>query len=202
MPNTVSKTDNFLKAIEKYAEEQKSKIQSEAEDFKDKELNKAEEEGLKEAYTLIQRKMAQVNIQISSEFSKAEGESKKKIFIKRKEIFDEVFEKAKNKLIEFTNTSEYLSSLEKSAKLISETLSADDIIILLSKNDIDNQEAVKIIKKSFGQNCEIKESDEITIGGIMGLSKKLGLLADETLDTKLEEQHEWFYKNSGLCVTD
>ena len=30
MPGTVSKTDNFLKAIEKYAEEQRSKIQSEA----------------------------------------------------------------------------------------------------------------------------------------------------------------------------
>ncbi len=202
MPNTVSKTDNFLKAIEKYAEEQKSKIQSEAEDFKDKELNKAEEEGLREAYTLIQRKMAQVNTKISSEFSKAEGESKKKIFIRRKEIFDQVFAKAKDKLIAFTQTEQYLSSLEKSARLIAEKLSADDIVILVSESDLNNKSAVKIIQKAFGRNCEIKGSAEIAIGGLMGLSHKLGLLIDETLDTKLEEQHEWFYKNSGLCVTD
>ena len=39
MPGTVSKTDNFLKAIEKYAEEQRSKIQSEAEDFRERELS-------------------------------------------------------------------------------------------------------------------------------------------------------------------
>ena len=42
MPDIVSKTDNFLKAIEKYAAEQRSKIESEAEEFKSKELNKAE----------------------------------------------------------------------------------------------------------------------------------------------------------------
>ena len=61
MPGTVSKTDNFLKAIEKYAEEQRSKIQSEAEDFRERELNKAEEEGLREAYVLIQKKMTEID---------------------------------------------------------------------------------------------------------------------------------------------
>ena len=66
MPETVSKTDNFLKAIEKYAEQQRSKIQSEAEDFKQKELSKAEDEGLKEAYILIQKKMNDIKAEIAS----------------------------------------------------------------------------------------------------------------------------------------
>ena len=39
MPDTTSKTDNFLKAIEKYAEEQRTKMKSEAEVFKAKEIN-------------------------------------------------------------------------------------------------------------------------------------------------------------------
>ncbi len=199
MPDTVSKTDNFLKAIEKYAEKQRNQIESEAEDFKKRELSKAEDEGLKEAYTLIQRKMAGINNQIASDLSKAEGESRKKIFIRRKEIFEEVFEKAKNKLIDFTKTDKYLSSLEKSTRLIAEKLNADDVIILVSKNDLQYQDK---IAKAFGRNCEIKESDNISVGGIMGISHKLGLLIDETLDTGLEEQHEWFYTHSGLSVTD
>ena len=81
MPDTVSKTDNFLKAIEKYAEEQRSKIQSEAEDFKEKELNKAEEEGLREAYVLIQKKMTDIKTQIASELSKAETASPLKLVV-------------------------------------------------------------------------------------------------------------------------
>ena len=36
---------------------ERSKIESEAEEFKTKELNKAEEDGLKEAYVLLQKKM-------------------------------------------------------------------------------------------------------------------------------------------------
>ena len=72
MPDTTSKTDNFLKAIEKYAEEQRTKMKSEAEVFKAKEMNRAEEEGLKEAYVMIQKKMSEINNQISSELSRAE----------------------------------------------------------------------------------------------------------------------------------
>ena len=39
-----SKTNSFLQAIEKYAEEQRSKLRSEAEEFKERELNAAEEQ--------------------------------------------------------------------------------------------------------------------------------------------------------------
>lgn len=199
MPDTVSKTDNFLKAIEKYAEEQRSKMQSEAEDFKNRELNIAEEEGLKEAYTMIQKKMADINNRISSDRSKQEAESRRNIFIRRKEIEDEVFEKAKQRLIEFTATDKYISLLETSAKNIAEVLGADDITVCLKKDDLKHKDR---IIKALGKNCEFAVSDEIKIGGITGLSRSRGLIADETLDTRLEEQHEWFCENSGLRITE
>ena len=104
MPGTVSKTDNFLKAIEKYAEEQRSKIQSEAEDFRERELNKAEEEGLREAYVLIQKKMTDIRTQIAADLSRAETASRRKTFVRRKQIEDEVFEKAAKKLEAYTKT--------------------------------------------------------------------------------------------------
>ena len=129
MADTVSKTDNFLKAIEKYAEEQRTKIESEAADFKEKELNKAEEEGLREAYVLIQKEMTDVKTQIAAELSRAENASRKKIFIRRKEIEDEVFELAKEKLIAYAKTDQYVKSVEESAAKISEKLTADDVII-------------------------------------------------------------------------
>ena len=199
MPDTVSKTDNFLKAIEKYAEEQRTKIRSEAEDFKEKELNKAEEEGLREAYVLIQKKMSDIKTEISAGLSRAETASRRRIFVRRQEIEADVFEKAKNKLVEYTKTADYGKSLEKSAALISEKLTGDDTVLLVREQDMKYKDK---LFTAFGRSCEVKTSEDILIGGVIGVSKKLGLLADETLDSKLEEQHEWFCENSGLMVTD
>ncbi len=199
MPDTISKTDNFLKAIEKYAEEQRSKMQSEAEDFKSRELNMAEEEGLKEAYVMIQKKMADINNRISAERSKAESASKKRIFLRRREIEEEVFLKAEKKLVEFTKTAPYLDLLLKSAAAISKVLRHDDVVIYVRQADLKYQ---KQIIQSFGRKCEIAASDEIRIGGMTGLSRSMGLIADETLDTRLEEQHEWFCEHSGLRITE
>ncbi len=199
MPDTVSKTDNFLKAIEKYAEEQRSKIQSEAEDFKERELNKAEEEGLREAYVLIQKKMSDIRTQISAELSRAETASRRKTFVRRQEIEKEVFEKAAQKLREYTKTEKYLKSLLNSTKEISMAIQADDVVLKLRKEDLVHKNQIFL---AFGRKCEIVETDEIIIGGILGVSKKLGMLADETLDSRLEQQHEWFFENSGLKVTE
>ena len=198
MPETASKTDNFLKAIEKHAEEQRTKIQSEAESFKENELNKAEEEGLREAYVLIQKEMSDINTEIASELSRAESSSRKKIFVRRQEIEQEVFQDAGKKLLGFTKTDKYVSFLEKSAKAIAALLDADDVVLLIRKEDTKFADR---IRKAFGRKCKCEPTDEITFGGMMGMSRSLGRVADETLDSRLQMQHEWFYENSGLKVT-
>ena len=198
MPDIVSKTDNFLKAIEKYAAEQRSKIESEAEEFKSKELNKAEEDGLKEAYVLLQKKMLSINTSIARELSKAENASRKSTFAKRQEIEDKVFERAKEKLLEYAGTDKYIQKLLESTKTVSEKLTADDVTLYVCERDLKLKD--KIIS-AFGRNCTVQSSSEIQIGGIMGISRTVGLLADETLDTKLQNQREWFCENSGLTIT-
>jgi len=198
MSDTVSKTDNFLKAIEKYAEQQRSQIESEAEDFKEKELDKAEEEGLREAYDLIQKKMANINISIAGELSRAENASKKKIFMRRQEIEQEVFEQAEKKLVEYTQSAKYLERLQKSAKDISDVLTADDVVLYVKAQDMKYADK---IRSAFKGKCKVEASDEIRIGGLTGISKSMGLLADETLDSRLEQQRDWFCENSGLRVS-
>jgi len=198
VPDIVSKTDNFLKAIEKYAAEQRNKIETEAEEFKAKELNKAEEDGLKEAYVLLQKKMLSINTGIARELSKAENASRKSVFEKRREIEDKVFERAKEKLLAYTKTGKYTTKLLESAKAVSQKLTADDVILYICERDWKLKDK---ILSAFGRKCDIQVSDEIQIGGLTGLSRQLGLLVDETLDTKLENQKEWFCENSGLTVT-
>lgn len=56
----IGKTSNFLKAINKYAAEQRKEIKTRAEEFRKYELQKAEAEVLRDAYYLIQNEMAQM----------------------------------------------------------------------------------------------------------------------------------------------
>lgn len=198
MPDTVSKTDNFLKAIEKYAEAQRTRLQTEAEEFKETELNKAEEEGIKEAYVLIQRQMASVRTEIARELSKAEGESRKEIFRKRQEIEDSVFAKAEERILAYTKTEKYVQKLLASVKAVAGVLDSDDVILYVTDRDRKYEDK---IRKAFGRACEVQTDKSIRLGGVIGKSAALGLLADETLDTRLSEQHEWFYEHSGLYIT-
>lgn len=210
-------SENFLKAIEKYAEEQRNKIRFESESFKKQELEKAEAEGIREAYTLIQREMAAIRTEISSQLSLDEMASRKKIFEKRNKMTENVFEKVTQKLVEFTKTADYEKLMLESVKKIAQALKADDVIFFIKESDQKFADKIKAaytaeklkdkkladkIKSAFSPSCEVKSSKEIKIGGITGRSASLGLIADETLDTKLDGQREWFYQNSGLRVTE
>lgn len=195
MPNQSGKTSNFLKAINKYAEEQRTKIRNEAENFKKEEIEKAESEILNDIYILIQKEMAEMKAEIAKEMSKKELDSRKNLFEKRNSITKKVFEKSKLKLLEFTKTNEYPKLLAKYAKAISSVLVEPGTIIYVRKEDLCFSDT---IKEAFGCDCNIEIKENIKIGGIYSYNPNMGLIADETLDSKLEEQHIWFAENSGL----
>lgn len=197
MANPNDKTGNFLNAIQKYADEQKHKIESEVERFKREELKKAEDEGLKDAYSLIQKEMGAMRIGITSEMAKREEKSKQALYQKRMEIVEDVFEKASGKLLDFTKTDGYAKLLIKSAQEIAACFDGHSCVLHIRKQD----EAMKEgLLSCFSYSCSVEYDDSIKIGGIIGNCESLGIVADETLDTKLRDQLEWFLQHSGLRV--
>ena len=56
------------------------------------------------------------------------------------------------------------------------------------------------IKAVFAGSTEVVADNSIKIGGIKGFCKAMNIVADETLDSKLYAQKEWFIENSGLSV--
>lgn len=195
MPNSQGQNSNFLQAINKYAEEQRKQIQNEAEEFKRQEIKKAEDEILNDAYNLIQKELAEMRSSIASELSKEEMESRRKLLQKRKQITDEIFTRAKNKLIEFTKTDKYKELLIKYTKEISNVLTDNGTVLCVRKEDLYLSDE---IKKSFSNECLVKPSEDIIIGGIYGYNAQMGIVVDQTLDSKLDEQRSWFSENSGL----
>ena len=194
--NEQSKESKFLDAINKYAEKQKATISTEVEEYKNQRIEMATEEGLKDAYDLIQRDIAKQKAQIVTEYSAKEHKLRTGQFEKRRKISEEVFAKAEKKLINYTATPDYAEYLERSAAKIGEYFGDGEITVSLAPKDMPYADKLKQLLP----NAVFKEDKSIAIGGLKAYCKEKGILADDTLDAKLGDQHEWFIENAGLKV--
>lgn len=192
------KSSNFLNAIDKYAKKRRKKMTEELEKIEERELKKAETEIVEDVNTMIQRELTSMKNKILIEVSHKELEERKKVSLRRRNMIKEMFSECRQKLIEYTNSEDYVNSLKQYAAQIAKTLNnLDDVKLFVKKEDLKYQEE---IKKAFAGKCEVISADDIEIGGIRGFSEARGLIADETLDAKLNEQKDWAAENFGVLL--
>ncbi len=189
------KSSNFLSKIDNHARRQRLTITDEIKKIEQYELKKAEAEIVEDVNSLIQKELAAMRNKIAVKISRKELSERRKISLKRQSMMKEIFKNCKEKLIEFTLSKEYLKSLEEYASKISNVLKSSDAELYIKESDM--KYADKIMD-GFGRECKIKVLEDILIGGIRGFSAGQGLVADETLDAKLEEQRDWAVENFGV----
>ena len=194
--NQDKKTSSFLKAINKYAQQQSEEIKHEVEEFKKQEIEKATKEGISDAYKLIQKEIATKKSQIISDIAKRAQESRQKLFIKRNEIVDSVFTDAKAKLLNYTSTEQYKEYLTKSANEIAEYFGDNNCVVYVKESDNDKVQLLK----SIITNCSIEVDESIQIGGIKAYCENMSVMLDDTFDSKLENERVYFTESSNIKV--
>lgn len=192
-----AKTDNFLKAIKKYADEQRQSMQNEVNHLKETKLKEAEEKGKADSEKYIGDMLEKKRNEETGKIAKLTQEGQRKLFLKRFEMTESIFKKAEEKLIAYTKTKEYNEKLKNSAANISDVFNNKDCVITIKPDDIDKTD---IIKAAYAGNIEITVDKSIKIGGIKGYCAENKVVADDTLDSKLSEQKQWFIENSNLNV--
>ena len=192
-----NKTDNFLKAINKYSKLERQQIQNDIETVRAEELKKAEANGKKMARDFIAKEYSAVKTAVTGQYAVKNLEAQGKVYKKREEITNSVFEKAFAKLKDFTSTPQYKDLLIKSAKEIADIFKENSCVIFISEND---NKFAQDIKAQFSGEVTVENDVAIKIGGIKGFCKDLKIVADNTLDSKLNSQKDWFTENSGLKV--
>ena len=197
MADFEDKKDKFSIAINHYAEEQRNKIEQEITDYKEKELEETELQVLTECYQLIQKELSQMRVKISHENALREMESRRRLLQRRAEITSEVFAKVKENLKDFTKQEEYSLFLQKTARQFAKTFGRPGVVIQLKADDVQYEAA---IRQALGFDCEFQTDGTVEIGGIKAYHPDLGIFADETLDTLLTDQYDWFEANSGMTV--
>ena len=192
-----NKTDNFLQAIKKYAKTQKNAMQGEVKQLKTERLKEAQENAKRDSQRLIKETLYEKRSRQTAQLAKKTQEGQRELFVARSAMMKEIFDEAGKKLLDFTSSDAYAEKLLDSANKISELFGKNDCVLYVNERDIKFSDQLSDLFQ-----CDVKiESDAaIKIGGIKGFCESMGVIADETLDSKLEEQREWFVENSNLRV--
>ena len=196
--NEKTKESKFLEAINRYAERQKAMISEEVEEYKKQKIEQATEAGLKDAYELIQSEVERRKAAIVTEYSQKEDQLRRELYHERGVIADEVFKKAEEALLTFTFSKEYRDWLLRSASEIAAVAASADCDIHLRQVDLIFADEIKNIIPQ----AQLTPDDSISIGGLKASCISLNILIDDTLDSRLISQREWFTENSGLKVVE
>lgn len=197
MVSNDEKLSKFNAAINHYAEEQRVKIEQEIAEYKQSELEEAERQVLHEAYRLIQNEMTTMRDSITRDIAHREMDARKQLLEKRQNITDEVFATAAERLLAYTKTEQYAGLLQKFAQNLSKIFHQPGVVLCVKEEDLQYE---SLLRQAFGKDCTVQADQDIQIGGVRAYHADRGIMADETLDSMLEAQHEWFEENSGMSV--
>lgn len=183
--------------IERQALGEEKAILNEVQALEDEAYESMREEAQKDADLKLKQDIAEMSSQASTEISESHIERTKKLIEKRDGYVKIIFDEAKAKLVEFTKSKEYISFMKEKMEEVAKDFNEDNSVMYLAKKDLSLE---KELVKAFGKTIEVKESENISIGGFIIENKVSSLVINETLDFAIENQKEWFNKNSGLII--
>lgn len=198
MSQSEKKLDKFSSAVLKDAEEQRSKILAEIEEYRRSELEKAEEEILHDAYVMIQNEIASIKNKHSRKISLAELEGRRNQLVLRDRLVDKVFEETASKIAAFTKTDGYRQYMIDLVKKSCDQIPEGSIVISVKKDDLFLSS--DLIAAS-GRDAKVEANAVIQLGGVLVSNPEKGIVVDETLDLKLNNQKDWFISVSGLSIS-
>lgn len=108
-------------------------------------------------------------------------------------VFNHVFEK----LIDFIETKAYEAYILEKIKALDPYIGDKKTVIKISPYD---HKIEAYLTKALKQNVKIVIDPKIKIGGFIVSIPSHHIEMDVTIDQKLEEQKEWFYKHSKLFI--
>lgn len=192
-----SKSNSFIKAIEKYANEQQNAMKQEIEDFRKEQLHRANEEGTAAAYAFIQKEKAEFKLLLAKDYSAKESALKKEVFIKRQKMVASIFEEAEKRIISYSESEKYTEYMLNAATEIRNLAGDKNVICYIAEKDRGLKNDILNI---LGKNAEISYDNTIEIGGIKCYCEEMSIVADETLDNALAEQRKQFVNKSKFIL--
>ena len=188
----------FLDAIDRDAQERRRQIEAQVDQANAEALERAKAEAQAQAQQLIRKELYKQRVAVNQKFAKEAASLRTALAGRRTEIADQVFLEAEQSLRAFTEKPEYQAFLFGSAARCAALLpQGESVVLLVREADIPLADA---LRAAFGRPCEVRADASIRIGGLKASCEAKGLVADDTLDNRLQNQHGWFLEHAGLTL--
>ena len=140
---------------------------------------------MEQARALMMSELADVKRKISIRIYRERTDALKKVYRRRLDIENEVFDLCKSRLEEFTQSEKYFSKLKCSFERASKVL-GNSFEALVRKEDIDRVEELRELFPSIS----ISEDISIRFGGI--IFRRGNVVLDDSFDCSLKKQRKFF----------
>lgn len=192
------KSSNFISAINKFNEEERAKVISEMEKKRSQAVKDAKQKGKEDADKYIRKTLSAEKSEITAKYAVKTLDAQGEVFKVRDEMVDEVFERSADKLREFSASPEYKDKLLAFAEEIAESFEDNSCVLYVKEDDLKYADNIKSL---FKGSVDVQSDVKIRLGGIRGYCHELNIVADNTLDSKLENKRQWFVDNIDLKIS-
>ena len=184
------------------AEQESKELIRRANEAREKALRRFEDQIIQDMFARVQRQVADLRQETVRAASKTQEGARQGVLRRREELATQVFATVRARLYEYAKSPDYRQAMvAELAELANNTAlgldhSASTVYVREADADF-GPEAQAILP-----GCAVAVDNTIKNGGWKLLNTAAGLLIDETLDTRLTEQVEWFLANSGLQIAE
>ncbi len=193
------KMKRFEASIMKKASERQGEILRQIEGMERQELEKVQNDILADTYQMVEGEISELSTDYRRELAKKTLEYHGKLLKERDTMVEKLFTEARNLLIAFARSgSEYETFLLGKVRWMASNFAYENSHLLIQKCDTALEER---IKEAFGLPCMVLVTEDFEIGGVILYNLEQSLIVDESLDTALKEQRQWFLENSGLTLS-
>ena len=183
--------------IQRVSNIQIEELDHEIETIRKETIANLEEDAQNEAGLLRESELREMQSDFAIKVSRLREEQSRKLMQKRKELNEEIFAEVKKQLLAFCESKDYETMLVEKLTTFAKEYPNRQVDIHYATKD----EAYRnTMMKAYGEGCHLVCDDQIMIGGFLLTYKEDGIVIDETFDTALEDQREWFFANSGLFI--
>lgn len=200
MPEQTEKLLHFTEEVLRNAAQQSEQMKQELNEAKAAALAEAKIEAKDAARSYYDKEAARIRAESGREVSRHLMDSKRKIYLRRKEITQEVFEQVCQRIAAFTATEKYYAHMEAMLRHALELLPGAQAVTVQLRGE-DMSFAPKLSAALAPVKVECQEGS-FSLGGFIVQCSQLGLRVDCSFDNRLEELAGHFAESFGLSLSD
>ena len=176
-----TRAERFLESIRAEGEAACAAIRTETDAEIDRQLDEA-------------RQAQQAKAEHTLHFETERARTRAKLAAQRQQIAADAFAAARTQLAAFAAGKDYAAWLVKSAAALAETMGESGTLYARTAD-------LPLLQGKLPAGVALAADDTITLGGLRAANPATGLAADDTLEARLDAQHDWFLQNAGLEIT-